>query len=334
MPSFTQNFPAVRLRRLRGQESLRQLIQETTLSIKDFIFPLFIREEGKKRAISSIPGHFQLTLEDLSREIDEICSLGIPGVLLFGIPARKDPLGSSSCDDTGIIQKAIRLIKLQAPQLLVITDNCFCDYTDHGHCGVIKAHQGNRDVDNDATLELLALQALSYAKAGADIIAPSGMIDGMVSAIRKALDQAHFEGIPILSYSAKYASSLYSAFREAAESTPQFGDRKTYQMDPANGSEALREVGLDLAEGADMVMVKPALSYLDVIYRVRQNFPGVPIATYHVAGEYGMIKAAAAQGWIDEKKIVLEQFTSLKRAGAHFIINYYCKQAAEWIKQF
>lgn len=322
----------IRMRRLRGQESLRQLIQETTLSVRDFVLPLFIRETGTKRAISSMPGHFQLTLEDLPQEIDEIVALGIPAVLLFGIPSCKDAIGSSAYQDEGIIQKAIRCIKERAPHLLIITDACFCDYTDHGHCGIVNLRTGKLDVDNDATLEQLALQAVSHAKAGADIIAPSGMMDGMVRTIRKALDGAGYDQIPILSYSVKYASSLYGAFREAAECTPKFGNRKTYQMDPANGEEALREAALDLSEGADMIMVKPALSYLDVIHRIRHTHPGVPLAAYHVSGEFAMVKAAAANGWLDERQTALEHLLSIKRAGAHFIITYFSKDAALWLK--
>jgi porphobilinogen synthase len=253
--------------------------------------------------------------------------------MLFGIPEKKDAVGSDSYHDKGIIQTALQTIKKIAPNLLVSTDVCFCEYTDHGHCGVINEKIGKADVDNDLTLELLAQQAVSHAKAGADLIVPSGMMDGKVSAIRVGLDKAGFQHIPILSHSSKYASSFYGAFREAVESAPQFGDRKTYQMDPANGNEALREVAMDIEEGADIIMIKPALSYLDVIYRVKKAFPGVPVAAYHVSGEFAMIKAAAANGWLDEKKVTLEALTSIKRAGADFIVNYHCKDVARWLSE-
>jgi porphobilinogen synthase len=277
-----------------------------------------------------MPGHAQMTVDCLADEVREIVDLGIPAVILFGIPAAKDATGSAACFDDGVVQQAIRAIKQTSDELLVVTDLCFCEYTDHGHCGVLQNQSGRTDVDNDATLELLARQAVSHAKAGADVIAPSGMMDGMVAAIRRGLDAAGFEQTPILSYAAKYASAFYGPFREAAESTPQFGDRRSYQMDPANANEALREVALDLAEGADFIMVKPALSYLDVICRVKQAHPGVPLCAYNVSGEYAMLKAAAANGWIDERRTTLEILTSIKRAGADIIITYSAKDVARW----
>jgi porphobilinogen synthase len=326
------NFPTTRMRRLRHNPILRNLIAETQLSINDLVLPLFIRYgEGIKKPISSMPGHYQISVDNLEKEIREITALGISSIMLFGIPEKKDGVGSDSYNDNGIIQKALREIKKIAPDLLVTTDVCFCEYTDHGHCGVVNEKTRKIDIDNDMTLELLAKQAISHVQAGADIIVPSGMMDGKVSAIRTGLDNAGFQHIPILSHSSKYASSFYGAFREATECAPQFGDRKTYQMDPANGDEALREVAMDLSEGADMVMVKPALSYLDVIYRVKKAFPGVPLAAYHVSGEFAMIKAAAANGWIDEKKATLEALLSIKRAGADFIVNYHCKDVARWL---
>jgi porphobilinogen synthase len=264
--------------------------------------------------------------------VDEVAELGIPGVILFGIPAQKDARGSAACDDSGIVQEAVRLIKTRAPGLLVITDLCFCEYTDHGHCGPLTESAGRLDVDNDATLPLLAQQAVSHARAGADLVAPSGMMDGMVAAIRAGLDGAGFHSLPILSYAAKFASGYYGPFREAAESTPSFGDRRTYQMDPANGDEAMREVAIDLAEGADMVMVKPALAYLDIVRRVKERF-GVPLAVYNVSGEYAMLKAAAANGWIDERRVVMETLTGFKRAGADMILTYHAPDVARWLRQ-
>lgn len=323
----TSYFPNTRLRRLRMHTTMRDLVRENTISKNDLVQPLFIRHgEGKKIPIKSMPGQFQLPLNQLEAETREIVDLAIPAVLLFGIPAQKDPLGTDSYADTGVIQQALQIIKQIAPELLVITDVCFCEYTDHGHCGVI----AGTSVDNDATLELLARQAVSHAQHGADIIAPSGMMDGMVAAIRQSLDKASFSHIPILSYAVKYASSLYGPFREAAEGAPQFGDRKTYQMDPANGEEALREANLDLQEGADILMVKPALAYLDIISRLKQTYPGVPLAAYQVSGEYAMIKAAAANGWIMEQAVVLESLLACKRAGANFIISYFAKDVARW----
>ena len=319
------SFPNTRLRRLRRTGSLRRLLQETTVTTADLILPLFIKAGNNiKHPIASMQGHYQLSIDQLDSEIAEILALNIPGVILFGIPDKKDALGSAACDDNGIIQEATRYIKKIAPELLVITDLCFCEYTDHGHCGVID----NNDVDNDKTLELLGKQAVSHAKAGADIIAPSGMMDGMVAAIRVALDQHGFHQIPILSYAVKYASSFYGPFRDAAEGAPQFGDRKTYQMNPANGNEALREAELDVMEGADMLMVKPAQNYLDVIYRIKQQFPHVPLSAYQVSGEFAMIKAAAEKKWIDHDAAMTESLLAIKRAGADFIITYFAKTFA------
>jgi porphobilinogen synthase len=279
-----------------------------------------------------MPGQFQLSLDRLPEAIGPVVDLRIPAVLLFGIPEAKDAHGRAACDERGIVQEAVRLIRRQAPELLVITDLCFCEYTDHGHCGPLRETAGRVDVDNDATLELLAEQAVSHARAGADVIAPSGMMDGMVGAIRRGLDAAGFAHIPILSYAAKFASAYYGPFREAAESAPAFGDRRSYQMDPANGDEALREVALDLAEGADLVMVKPGLAYLDVIRRVKDRF-GVPTAAYNVSGEYAMVKAAAARGWIDERRVVLETLTGFRRAGADMILTYHAPDAARWLRE-
>jgi porphobilinogen synthase len=321
------------MRRLRANSQLRNLVQETRLHTKDVILPLFIRHgQGVKNPIRSMPGHFQMTTDYLADEIREIEALGIPGVILFGIPESKDAEGQCSLHHEGVIQNAIRTIKNIAPNLLVITDICLCEYTNHGHCGVISDRSGQRDVDNDRTLEILAAQAISHATAGADIVAPSGMIDGMVHAIRQGLDSAGFEHLPILSYAVKYCSALYGPFREAAEGAPQFGNRQTYQMDPANGKEALQEASLDLQEGADMLMVKPAHAYLDIISAVKRQFPHTPLGAYHVSGEFAMIKAAAAQGWIDEQRVALEVLTSIKRAGADFIITYFAKQMAYWLQ--
>lgn len=320
-----------RLRRLRQHAALRTLIQETQVNVQDLIYPLFIKHHlVKKKPIGSMPGQYQLGLIHLKEEIQEIVALGIPGVILFGIPECKDEQGSAALHDAGIIQEAIREIKQMAPQLLVISDICFCEYTNHGHCGVISEHTGKVDVDNDKTLALLVKQSISHARAGCDVIAPSGMMDGMIRAIREGLDDAGFHHIPILSYAAKYASSFYGPFREAAEGAPQFGDRRTYQMDPANAKEALREVDLDVQEGADMLMVKPALSYLDIIHQTKQRYPQVPLCAYQVSGEYAMVKAAAQLGWIEERKVALEMLLSIKRAGADFIISYFAKDVARW----
>ena len=303
------------------------------MTINDLIYPLFVYHgTNLRREISSMPGQYQLSLDRLGEVVAEVAELGIPGIILFGIPEHKDARGSAAAHDDGIVQEAIRLTRRQAPGLLVITDLCFCEYTDHGHCGPLVETGGRVDVDNDATLPLLVEQAVSHARAGADMIAPSGMMDGMVQAIRRGLDDAGFPHIPILSYAAKYASGFYGPFREAAESPPQFGDRGGYQMDPANADEALREVELDLAEGADLIMVKPALSYLDIIRRVKERF-GVPVAAYNVSGEFAMVKAAAQKGWIDERRVALEILTSIKRAGADLILTYHARDAAKWLKQ-
>ena len=318
------NFPAYRPRRLRRNDKLRNLIRETTLEPRNFIYPLFIGPgKDKAQPVSSMPGIAQWTVDRAVRECQEVDALGIPAVILFGIPEHRDAIGSEAYLDEGIVQQAIRGIKETVPDLLVVTDVCLCEYTDHGHCGIIK----NGAVDNDATLELLAREALSHAQAGADIVAPSDMMDGRVAAIRKILDENSFSQIPIMAYAAKYASGFYGPFREAAESTPQFGDRRSYQMDPANVDEALREVELDIREGADIVMVKPALAYLDVIYRVKQKF-GYPLAAYNVSGEYSMIKAAGQNGWIEEPRIMMEVLFAIRRAGADMILSYFAKDAA------
>ena len=317
-------FPIYRPRRLRRNERLRGLIRETAISTKDLIYPLFVGP-GKDKAtpVSSMPGIAQLSVDRAVKECQEADSLGIPAVILFGIPERKDASGSEAYSDSGAVQQAIREVKEKVSDLVVITDVCLCEYTDHGHCGVVKGG----DVDNDSTLELLAKEALSHAKAGADIVAPSDMMDGRVGAIRKILDQNGFQQVAIMAYAAKYASGFYGPFREAAESTPQFGDRRSYQMDPGNSDEALREVELDLREGADIVMVKPAMAYLDIVYRVKQKF-GYPVAAYNVSGEYSMIKAAGRNGWIDEKRIMMELLLSIKRAGADMILTYFAKDVA------
>ena len=319
------NFPIYRPRRLRRNEKLRSLIRETGLEPNNLIYPVFVGP-GKDRAqpVSSMPGVAQLSVDRAAKECAEVGSLGIPAVILFGIPEEKDAMGSEAYADSGVVQQAIRAVKEKVPEMVVITDVCLCEYTDHGHCGVIK----NGDVDNDSTLELLAKEALSHARAGADIIAPSDMMDGRVGAIRTALDANGFAQTPIMAYAAKYASGFYGPFREAAESTPQFGDRRSYQMDPANSDEALREVEMDIREGADIVMVKPAMAYLDIIYRVKQKF-GYPVAAYNVSGEYSMIKAAGQNGWIDEPRIMMEVLLAIRRAGADMILTYFAKDAAK-----
>ena len=300
------------------------MVRETSLSPDDFIYPLFVTYgKGVKKEIPSMPGCFQESLDLVTEHAKEIRSLGIPSVILFGIPEHKDEIGSGAYDDQGIVQNAIRAIKDAAPELYVITDVCMCEYTSHGHCGLIE----EGDVSNDPTLELLSREALSHVKAGADMVAPSDMMDGRVEAIRLTLDEEGFSGIPIMSYAAKYASAFYGPFRDAAESTPQFGDRRSYQMDPANRREALKEVALDIEEGADVVMVKPALSYLDIISDVRDSFD-VPVAAYNVSGEYSLVKAAAQLGWIDEQRLMMEILTSIKRAGADMILTYFAKDAA------
>ncbi len=327
-------FPQTRLRRLRSHPRLRDLVRETHLTPQDFILPLFVRHGQEQRVpIPSMPGQFQLSVDQLPEELHEIESLGIPAVILFGIPERKDSVGSDAYSKTGIIQQALHVIQQAGVDLLVITDVCFCEFTDHGHCGIVRERDGRLDVDNDATLEILVREAVSHAQAGAGMIAPSGMMDGMVQALRSGLDEAGFSHLPIMSYAAKYASAFYGPFLDAAESAPQFGDRRTYQMDPANAAEALREVALDVLEGADLLMVKPALSYLDVIRRVKTAHPEIPLAAYNVSGEYAMVKAAAEKGWIDEQRIVLELLTSIKRAGADMILTYHAKQAAHWLDQ-
>lgn len=316
-----------RHRRLRKTASMRSLVRETHLHVSDFIYPLFFVEgENVKKEVPSMPDVYHLSLDLLNEEIKEIESLGIQSIIVFGVPNEKDDCGSSAYDHNGIVQKAIRQIKEIAPSLTVIADTCLCQFTDHGHCGVIE----NGYVRNDETLQLLAKTAVSQAEAGADIIAPSNMMDGFVAAIREGLDEAGFSDIPIMSYAVKYASSFYGPFRDAAHSTPQFGDRKTYQMDPANRLEALREAESDIAEGADFLMVKPALSYLDIIRELKDRYP-LPLVAYNVSGEYSMIKAAALNGWVDEKSIVLEKLISMKRAGADLIITYFAKDAAKWL---
>ena len=300
-------------------------MRETTISPNDFIYPLFVTfGKGVKKAISSMPGCFQESVDKVTMHTKEIYSLGIPSVILFGIPRHKDEVGSSSYDDHGVVQNAVRAIKDKIPELFVITDVCMCEYTSHGHCGIVK----DGEVQNDPTIALLSKQAVSHAKAGADMVAPSDMMDGRVQAVRKALDEEGFSEIPIMSYAAKYASAFYGPFREAAESTPQFGDRRSYQMDPANRREALKEAALDIEEGADIVMVKPALAYLDVISEVKDAFD-VPVAAYNVSGEYSLVKAAGKLGWVDEKRIMMEILTSIKRAGADLILTYFAKEVAK-----
>ena len=326
-------FPATRLRRLRQHPGVRALARSVRLEPGQLIWPLFVRRgAGVRQEIASMPGQFQLSVDQLVVEAQEAVRLGLGGVILFGIPPQKDAVGSDALSDTGVVQDAVRALKRATPGLLTITDVCCCEYTDHGHCGVVNDKIGRPDVDNDATLELLGRQAVAHARAGADVVAPSGMMDGMVGAIRGALDTAGFSHAPILSYAAKYASAYYGPFREAAESAPQFGDRRSYQMDPAaDAGQALREVELDLSEGADMIMVKPALAYLDVLRSVRERFPGVPLAAYNVSGEYSQVKAAAARGWLDERSVALETLVAIRRAGADFILTYWAKDAARWL---
>lgn len=317
-------FPEYRARRLRRTPNLRRMIRETTLAADDFIYPMFsIHGDNIRREIPSMPGIYQQSIEHLVDEACEVFDLGIPAVMLFGLPEQKDPLGSDAYSDQGIIQRSIAAIKAEVPELTVITDVCLCEYTDHGHCGVIK----DQEVDNDATLQLLAAEALSHARAGADMVAPSDMMDGRVAAIREMLDANGFSHLPIMSYAVKYASAFYGPFRDAADSAPQFGDRRSYQMDPANRREALREAALDVQECADFLMVKPAMAYLDIIREVRDHFE-LPLAAYNVSGEYAMLKAAAANGWIDHDKVMLELLTGIKRAGADLIISYHAKEAA------
>ncbi len=323
-------FPQYRPRRLRANETIRSMIRETSLSPVDFIYPLFVKPgREKKDEISSMPGQYQLSVDMLPAEIDELKALGVPAVILFGLPSQKDAIGSEAYDADGIVQQAIRTIKAHDPDFYVITDVCMCEYTDHGHCGIL---DDSGCVINDVTLELLAKEAVSHAEAGADMVAPSDMMDGRVGAIRAALDAEGFDNMPIMAYSVKYASGYYGPFREAADSAPSFGDRKQYQMDPANAEEGIREAALDIEEGADLVMVKPALAYMDMIRRVKDEF-GYPTAAYNVSGEYAMVKAAAKNGWIDEERVVLETLLSFKRAGADLILTYHAKDAARWLRK-
>ena len=316
-----------RTRRLRRSEGIRRLVRENSLQLNDLIYPIFIEEgRGIETEIASMPGIKRFSLDTVSKELDEVSQLDIPAVLLFGIPSSKDEIGSETWNDQGIIQQAIRFIKKHYPQLYVVTDVCFCEYTSHGHCGIIH----DNDVDNDATLINIAKQVISHAKAGADMVAPSGMMDGMIAAIREALDQSGFPNLPVMSYAVKYASGFYGPFRDAADSTPSFGDRRTYQMDPSNRDEALREAHFDDQEGADILMVKPALSYLDIIRDIKNNFDR-PVACYNVSGEYAMIKAAGEKGWIDEEKVMMESLLSMKRAGADIIITYFAKDVAKFL---
>ena len=323
-------FPAYRPRRLRANPTIRRMVRETAVSANDFIYPLFVKPgKGLKDEIKSMPGQYQLSLDMLPAEIDELKELGIPAVILFGLPSSKDEVGSEAYDEHGIVQEAIRAIKAHDPEFYVITDVCMCEYTSHGHCGIL---DDNGCVINDVTLELLAKEAVTHAEAGADMVAPSDMMDGRVAAIRAALDAEGFSEIPIMAYSVKYASGYYGPFRDAADSAPTFGDRTGYQMDSANAEEGLREAALDIEEGADIVMVKPALAYMDMIYRVKTEF-GYPTAAYNVSGEYAMVKAAAANGWIDEKRVVLETMLGFKRAGADLILTYHAKDAARWLAE-
>ena len=321
----------LRLRRLRYNSEVRRLIRSVELQPKDLVLPLFVRHgEGTRQPIASMPGQFQWSVDLLEEPLQEAERLGVGGVILFGIPASKDEVGTDSYSEQGIVQQAVRAVKQTTDSLLTMTDVCFCEYTDHGHCGVLD--DDAQDVNNDATLPLLAKQAVSHAEAGADIVAPSGMLDGMVSAIRDGLDAEGHERIPILSYAAKYASAFYGPFRDAAESAPQFGDRRTYQMDPcSHPGQAMREIEIDLSEGADMVMVKPALAYLDILEAAKDTFPGVPLSAYNVSGEYAMTKAAAERGWIDEQAVVLETLASIRRAGADFILTYWALDVARWL---
>jgi porphobilinogen synthase len=336
--SLIVNRKLVRPRRLRANPAIRAMVRETELNARDFIYPLFVRHGTGRTAISSMPGVYQLSVEEAVREAEAAAKSGVSAVILFGIPKEKDPIGMENFAENGIVQQAIRAIKKEIPEMVVVTDVCLCEYTDHGHCGILNTgehfHVGLPEgyVLNDPTLDVLAKVAISHAECGADIVAPSGMMDGMVTAIREGLDGAGYEHLPIMSYAVKYASSFYGPFRDAAEGAPKFGDRKSHQMDPANVREALREAALDVEEGADMLMVKPALAYLDVIRVVKNAYPELPMAAYNVSGEYSMIKAAAANGWVDEAKVTLETLTSIKRAGADVIITYYAVNAAKWLK--
>ena len=326
---MTTTFPTVRMRRLRRTEPIRQLVRETTLSPEDFIYPMFVVPgQGVRQEIPTMPGCFHVSIDEAVRESEAVLSLGVPSVLLFGLPPAKDPLGTEAYAENGIVQEAVRAIKRALPELIVTTDVCLCEYTDHGHCGVVVGDE----IDNDRSLELIAKTALSHAMAGADIVAPSDMMDGRVKAIREALDASDLTTVPIMSYAAKYASAFFGPFRVAAESAPQFGDRRGYQMDPANAREALREIEVDIEEGADIIMVKPALPYLDILARARQSF-NLPLAAYNVSGEYAMVKAAALNGWLDERRVVLEVLTGIKRAGADIILTYHAKDAARWLRE-
>lgn len=334
-PPRTPN--SLRPRRLRLNPALRSMVRETQIAPDDFIYPLFVvHGHDVQNEISSMPGVYQWSVDNVTREVEAAAKLGVPAVILFGVPAEKDPIGLENFAPDGIVQQATRAIKQAVPEMIVVTDVCLCEYTDHGHCGLLNADQHPHLPDgyvlNDETLEVLVKVAVSHVEVGADIVAPSGMIDGMVAAIRSGLDATGFEHIPILSYAIKYASGFYGPFREAAQGAPKFGDRKTHQMDPANAREALREAAIDVAEGADMLMVKPALPYLDIIRQTRDQFPQLPLAAYNVSGEYAMVKAAARNGWIDEERVVLELLTGIKRAGADLIITYHAKEAAQWLK--
>ncbi|MBI2936018.1 MAG: porphobilinogen synthase [Chloroflexi bacterium] len=321
-------FPVTRMRRLRGSDPVRRLAQETRLSPDQFVYPMFVTYgSGVRAEIEPMPGCYQVSVDELRPEVQELSSLGIPAILLFGIPPRKDEVGSGAYDPQGVIQEAVQAIKDVAPNLAVVTDVCLCEYTDHGHCGIIR----NGTVDNDLTLELLARAAVSQARAGADIVAPSAMMDGQVAAIRSALDREGFSHTPIMAYAAKYSSAFYGPFRVAAQSAPQFGDRRGYQMDPANWRMAMREIELDIEEGADIIMVKPALAYLDVLARARERF-NLPLAAYNVSGEYSMAKAAARNGWLDERRAIMEVLTAIRRAGADLILTYHAKEAARWLR--
>jgi len=321
-------FPDYRPRRVRQNENFRRMVRETCVGVDDLVLPLFVVEgKGVERPIDSMPGQSQLSRDNIVREAKKVRDLGMPAVILFGIPDKKDALGTGAYAKDGIVQKAVRDIKGQVPDLMVITDVCLCEYTDHGHCGIVEGES----VANDATLDLLARTALSHAQAGADMVAPSDMMDGRVAEIRSALDDNNLENVPIMSYAAKYCSAFYGPFRDAAESAPQFGDRRTYQMDPANSQEALREVNMDVEEGADIIMVKPALAYLDVIFRVKEEVD-LPVAAYQVSGEFAMIKAAQKLGWLDEERVMMETLTAIKRAGADIILTYFAKAAAEVIR--
>lgn len=337
MREFPIPVPVIRPRRLRRTEALRCMVRETELTANDFIYPLFVTHgEEVRQPIASMPGVFQLSIDQLEGEARELAALGIPAVILFGLPAEKDPVGLENFAAEGIVQQAIRAIKTAVPDLIVVTDVCLCEYTDHGHCGLLNTadlhpHLEEGYVLNDETLDILVKVALSHAAAGADVVAPSGMMDGMIAAIRAGLDDSDYEHIPIMSYAVKYASAFYGPFRDAADGAPKFGDRKTHQMDPANSREALREAALDVAEGADFLMVKPALAYLDVIRLLQEQYPELPMVAYNVSGEYAMLKAAAANGWLDEERVVLETLTGMKRAGADLIITYHAKDAARWL---